>query len=93
MQNKVRKGPRVLDIVIVNYNATDYLLHCLRSVYSSLQNLPARVIVQDNDSKDSVERVRTAFPQVLLWKNTYNMGFSKAVNKGVKQGDAPYVVL
>lgn len=82
-----------LDIIIVNYNSTDYLLRCLKSVYDSLQNLPARVIVQDNASKDGVGRVQAIFPQVELTKNNYNMGFSKTVNKGLKQGEARYVVL
>ncbi|MCK4486041.1 MAG: glycosyltransferase [Desulfobacterales bacterium] len=83
----------LLDIIIVNYNSTDYLLHCLRSVYDSLKELPARVIVQDNASEDGVGRVQGMFPQVILTKNNYNMGFSKAVNKGLKQGAAPYAVL
>ncbi len=83
----------LVDIIIVNYNSTDYLLRCLRSVYESLQELPAKVIVQDNASVDGVSRVQTMFPKVVLSKNVYNMGFSKAVNKGLKESNAPYVVL
>lgn len=83
----------LLDIIIVNYNSTDYLLHCLRSVYDALQGLPAQVFVQDNASEDNVERVNAMFPQVLLSRNSYNMGFSKAANKTLKQSTAPYVAL
>lgn len=86
-------GLNLLDIVIVNYNSTEYLVPCLKSVYDSLQNLPARVIVQDNASQDGIDVVQAIFPQVLLSKNEYNMGFSKAVNNGLKQSAAPYVVL
>lgn len=82
-----------MDIVIVNYNSTDYLLRCLRSVYDSLKELPARVIVQDNASEDGIERVQAMFPRVVLTKNNYNMGFSKAVNKGLERGAAPYLAL
>ena len=82
-----------LDIIIVNYNSTGYLLSCLRSVYDSLQGLPVKVFVQDNASEDDVNRVNEMFPKVLLSKNSYNMGFSKAANNAMKQSAAPYVVL
>jgi len=83
----------LLDIIIVNYNSTDYLLHCLGSVYDSLQDVPAKVIVQDNASKDGVDRVKAEFPQVILSKNRYNIGFSKAINNALKENDSPYIVL
>ena len=83
----------LLDIIIVNYNSTDYLLQCLRSVYDSLQEIPAKVIVQDNASKDGVDRVKAEFPQVILSKNRYNIGFSKAINNALKENDSPYIVL
>ncbi|HUU40660.1 MAG TPA: glycosyltransferase, partial [Desulfatiglandales bacterium] len=83
----------LLDIIIVNYNSTDYLLRCLSSIYDSLQELPAKVFVQDNHSEDGVDRVKSEFPQVILSKNTYNMGFSKAINNALKKGSSPYIVL
>lgn len=92
---RIRKGEglNLLDIVIVNYNSTDYLLRCLRSIYNSLQELPAKIFVHDNASEDNVDRVTSMFPQVLLSKNRYNLGFAKAVNNALKQGAAPYVAL
>jgi len=83
----------LLDIVIVNYNSTDHLLRCLRSVYDSLYGLPAEIFVQDNASKDNIDRVTSMFPEVKLSKNIHNVGFAKAVNNALKQGSAPYVVL
>jgi GT2 family glycosyltransferase/glycosyltransferase involved in cell wall biosynthesis len=82
-----------IDIIIVNYNSTGCLLHCLKSVYDSLQEFPARVFVQDNSSEDDVDRVNLEFPQVILSKNSSNMGFSKAINNVLKQSDSPYVAL
>ena len=83
----------LLDIVIINYNSTDYLLSCLKSIYDSLQELPAKVFVQDNGSRDHVERVASVCPQAILSKNSYNLGFAKAVNIALKQGTAPYAVI
>ena len=83
----------LFDIIIVNYNSTDYLLRCLRSVYNSLQELPGKVFVQDNASEDGVDRVKAEFPQAILSKNSYNMGFARAINNALKQSDSPYIVL
>jgi GT2 family glycosyltransferase len=81
------------DIILVNYNSTDHLLLCLRSVYQSLTKVPSKVIVIDNDSTDHVERVTAVFLDIQLIKNTTNLGFAKAVNQGIEQGSSPYVML
>ena len=83
----------LIDIIIVNYNSTDYLLRCLRSVYDSLHELPAEVLIVDNASKDGVDSVKAEFPQVALLKNRYNMGFAKAINRAFEQSSAPYILL
>jgi GT2 family glycosyltransferase/glycosyltransferase involved in cell wall biosynthesis len=83
----------LLDIIIVNYNSTDYLLRCIKSIYGSLRELPAKVFVQDNASQDGVDRLKAEFPKVILSKNRYNMGFSRAINNALRQGDSPYIVL
>jgi len=82
-----------LDIIIVNYNSTDYLLRCIGSIYDSLQARPSKILVMDNASKDGVGRVKVEFPQVILTKNSRNVGFAKAINAALKQSDSPYVVV
>jgi GT2 family glycosyltransferase/glycosyltransferase involved in cell wall biosynthesis len=89
----MKNGLNFLDIIIVNYKSTDFLLHCLRSVYDSLHELLAKILIVDNASDDRVDRVEAEFPQVMLLKNSYNIGFSKAVNNALKQCDSPYIVL
>jgi len=83
----------MIDIVIVNYKSTDYLLKCLKSVYDSRKNTSIEVFVQDNDSRDDVDCILTEFPKVHLTKNNFNIGFGKAVNKGIKQGTSSYVLI
>jgi len=87
------KNLTVFDIIIVNYNTTDYLSRCLRSVYDSLDSLPAMIFVQDNGSVDNVERVTSLFPEVILSRNATNIGYSKAVNNALRVSSASYVVL
>jgi GT2 family glycosyltransferase len=84
---------RFFDIILVNYNSTDHLLVCLKSIYYALNGLSSQIAVIDNDSKDNVERVTAAFPDIQLIKNTTNMGFAKAVNQGIGKSISPYIML
>lgn len=83
----------MIDIIIVNYNATDLLLKCLKSVYQALGRMRANIFVLDNASFDGVERIPAVFPDVNLEINKENLGFARAVNKGLQKSRAPYVVL
>ncbi len=83
-----------LDILIVNYNSTRYLLKCLRSIYMSLDsNIDVKVYVVDNASKDNVNLLQQKFPHVILSKNSINIGFAKAVNYLISKTDAPNILL
>jgi len=78
--------PPDLSIVILNWNAQEYLRACL----CSLQKFPPRcsleTIVVDNDSRldDSASMVEREFPDVTLIRNPRNSGFSSGNNLGWK---------
>ncbi len=84
-----------LDIIIINYNSTLPLLHCIGSLLNAADAIPLSIYVHDNASskKDDVDRLTREFPEVLLTKNPRNLGFAKAVNNALKQGSAPYVLI
>jgi GT2 family glycosyltransferase len=83
----------MIDIIIINYNSTDYLLNCLRSVKDTLNGYHADIFVQDNASVDGVDRVLIEFPHIKLTRNPRNIGFAAAVNQALVQGNNRYVVL
>jgi len=82
-------------IVIVNYNTKDQLLDCLSSIYAhSPEKYMLEVIVVDNASDDdSVEAVKSVFPDVILLPQPDNLGFSKANNKGISISRGRYILL
>jgi len=83
-----------LTIVIVNWNTRELLLACLRSIRP--QDLPftVEIIVVDNASTDqSVEAVKTQFPEVVVICNQTNLGFAKANNQAIKIARGEYILL
>ena len=74
-----------LSIIIVNYNAKEFLKKCIISIMKNVKNVSYEIIVIDNNSSDnSPEMVRKEFPQIKIIANKENVGFSKANNQGIK---------
>jgi hypothetical protein len=79
-------------VVILNYNTRRHLEQYLPSVvaYSS----GVRIIVADNGSPDdSIEFVRTHYPQIEILDLQRNYGFAEGYNQALKHVDADLYVL
>lgn len=79
--------------VVVNYNGMEVLPECLESLRAA--GIPDdKLVVVDNGSRDgSVEWLRSTFPAVRLIENGCNAGFARAVNAGLKEVDAEFVLI
>jgi GT2 family glycosyltransferase len=83
-----------LSVIIVSWNARDYLVQCLNSLSSDVCRYPMEIIVVDNASSDgSPESVEQGFPNVRLIRNEANLGFAKANNLGIAQSRGRYLAL
>jgi len=83
-----------LSIVIPTWNEKVVLEKCLRSVYESKPELPFEILVVDNGSTDGTcAFLAEAFPRVLVLRNRENLGFSRACNQGIEQGEGRYLLL
>lgn len=80
-------------IIIVSWNVRDKLRACLHSIAQSSPEISRAVMVVDNASHDnSVEMVRSEFPEVMVIANSENVGTSKAVNQALQKVDARFVL-
>jgi GT2 family glycosyltransferase len=83
-----------ISIVIVNYNAKDFLEKCLRAVFQEMKGVDFEVWLVDNASKDdSLEMVRREFPEVRIIANKENVGFAKANNQAIEKAKGRYIFL
>lgn len=91
----------MISLLIVNYNTKDYLIKCLESIYKSGTSLTHfQIIIVDNASKDSsVEKIAKEYSleienkQIEIVRNDRNLGFSKAVNIGLKKCRGNYICI
>ena len=82
-------------VIIITYNGKQWYDRCLGSLRHS--EIPVQVIVVDNASvDDTVEYIRTHFPEVHIIVSDVNLGFGQGNNKGLRyalENDADYVFL
>ncbi|MCC8105432.1 MAG: glycosyltransferase family 2 protein [Clostridiales bacterium] len=84
---------QIATIVIPNLDGARFLGPCLDSLMRQTRQ-DFSVILIDNASQDeSVELVRTRYPQVTVFRFDTNRGFCAAVNEGIRQSRTPYVIL
>ena len=83
----------MLSIFIVNWNVREALRSCLASIAANKGNVPAEVIVADNNSSDgSVDMVRSEFPWVMVLAMNKNLGFARANNRALAHASGAYVL-
>jgi len=86
--------PIDVSIIIVNWNAKDYLLQCIASINDSTCDCTYEIIVVDNASSDgSAQVVAEKYSQIQLIVNDNNLGFSRANNIGIAHSCGRYVCL
>lgn len=89
-----------LDIIIVTYNSSGVILPCLQSLPAAFPDQPLHIFVIDNNSTDPTETIVKLWNeskpdnvQLTFMANSRNTGFTKAVNQGLQQSQAPFVLL
>ena len=72
-------------IVIPNYNGLIHLRDCFESLMLQTFADFKVLLVDNNSSDDSINFTNKEYPQVEIVRMSYNTGFAKAVNAGVKE--------
>lgn len=83
-----------LSVIVVNRNTADLLSKCLDHVFrSDLEWEPEVIVVDNGSSDDSVSRVRSAYPRVIVLEAGSNLGFAAANNRAFRQARGRFLLL
>ena len=85
-------APR-LSVIIPNWNGARHLPECLESLRRQSHEDYEAVLVDNGSTDDSLSLVERDFPWVRIVRNHDNLGFSAAVNAGIRTTNSEYVVL
>lgn len=95
----LRKSQRELSVsvVIPNYNGKELLKSNLPRMLDAKRDPNNRIleiiVVDDGSSDDSVNFVKTNYPEIRIIKHKVHRGFSSAVNTGVRSSKGNYLAL
>lgn len=76
-------------VVVLNWNGAQDTIACVHSLHG---HPVSELVVLDNGSEDdSVQQIRTAFPELRLIENGANLGFAEGVNRGIAATTSEWV--
>jgi len=82
-----------VDVLIITYNSKEFIEACIDSLLSS-EGTDIRITVVDNASTDgTVEVIEQKYPSVEVVRNVENIGYARAVNKGVKNVKGDFFII
>jgi GT2 family glycosyltransferase len=82
-----------ISLVIVTYNSNKTIFRLLSSI-KLINNLIKEIIVIDNNSLFiNTNKIKKISKKTKIIQNKINVGFAKAVNKGIKLSKSKYVLL
>ncbi|WP_306644144.1 glycosyltransferase family 2 protein [Sanyastnella coralliicola] len=80
-------------VAILNWNGRHYLEKFLPSVVQHSRDHAEVWIIDNGSTDDSLELLRTQFPEVKIHENKKNYGFAQGYNEGLKHIQADIYVL
>lgn len=85
-------SPATADIVVVNWNAGDWLRRCIRSIEANGAGRVGKVAVVDNASIDGSDQIESKSLNLEVIRTGANLGFGRACNIGARRGRSPYLL-
>lgn len=85
-----------ISIIIITRNTKELIGDLLRSIHEDgpAHSVTREIILVDNGSTDGTDAlIAREFPEIVYIRNSENVGFAAAVNRGVTAAAAPFILL
>ena len=84
-----------ISVIIVTWNSAGEIRNCTDSIIHASRNLNIELIIIDNNSSDNTFELinKINFPKFNTVRNSENLGYTKAINQGIKISKGKYVLL
>ena len=83
----------LVSVIVLNYNAGELLLNCIKSIKkSAYKNL--EIIVVDNISTDKSQEIcKEKYPNIKLIQNDENFGYCEGNNIGIRKARGDFIMI
>ena len=80
-------------VIIPNFNGKAFLKPCLESLTQQTKKSREIILVDNGSTDDSVEFIKSHYPEVKIISLPSNRGFAAAVNQGIEQSKGSFVAV
>lgn len=87
------KESPLVSIIILNYNAGEYLDSCVKSVYASKYENYEVILVDNCSTDNSHSRCKEKFNKIKLIENKKNLGYCEGNNVGIRSASGEYLLI
>ncbi len=84
-----------ISVIIITWNSENEIGACVNSLLNNSLNLNIELIIIDNNSSDKSFTLinKINYPRLQTYRNPVNLGYTKAVNQGIKYSKGKYILL
>lgn len=82
-----------IDIIIINYNNFELTKNCISSILETYENKINILVIDNNSTDGSVEKLKISFPDIEIITNAANLGYAYAVNRGFEASKSDIVII
>ena len=91
--SKYNSDNPLVSIIILNYNAGELLMNCIKSIIES-NYLNYEIILVDNNSTDQSHiKCKKKFEQIKLIENEKNFGYCEGNNIGIRKASGKFITI
>lgn len=83
----------LVSVLVLNYNGKRFLDDCFNSLVRQTYSNAEIIMIDNKSTDDSVDYIRQRFPNVIIFQNGVNGGFSLAYNNSFKLAKGKYFVI
>jgi GT2 family glycosyltransferase len=84
---------KYLSIVVITHNSQSSIFNCLNSIFLQKKDEDEVIIVDNSSYDETVKIIKNNFSNTTLLCNRKNLGYSVALNQGIKKTKGEYILV
>jgi len=89
----MKNNKLLVSVLILNWNGDKYIHDCVKSVINQTYKNIEIIIIDNNSTDGSFEKIRSKYPNLKYIKNKKNLGYAEGMNVGIQASSGDYVML
>ena len=91
--SKFNSDNPLVSIIILNYNAGELLINCVKSIIKSSYSNYEIILVDNNSNDQSHIECKKKFEQIKLIENKKNFGYCEGNNIGIRNASGKFITI